>query len=47
MVSGCSDFGLRDGHKDTVLAFLVHNLSADELDSGALAKINTAVCRIH
>jgi len=38
---------LNDGRKDTVLAFLVHNLSSDELESGALAKINTTVYRIH
>ena len=47
MVAGSLGFGLRDGHKDTVLAFLVSNLSVDELESGALAKINTAVYRIH
>ena len=47
MVARRSDFGLADGHKETVLRFLVGNLSSDELESGALAKINTAVYRIH
>lgn len=47
MVAGRPDFGLKDGQKDTVLAFLVRSLSADELDSGVLAKINAAVYRVH
>lgn len=49
MVANSSRFGLKDGQKDTVLAFLIdnHNLSGNELKTGALAKINTAVYRIH
>ena len=46
-VAGSSDFDLMDGQKDTVLEFLVRNLSQDDLDSGALARINTAAYRIH
>lgn len=40
-------FGLRDGHKDTVLAFLVGTLTDGEVRSGALAKINTTVYRLY
>jgi len=42
IVAGGSGFGLGDGRKDTVLAFLVDSLSDNELEGGALAKINTA-----
>lgn len=47
MVARHSAFGLRDEHKETVLAFLVDNLAVEEVRSGALAKINTVVYRIH
>jgi hypothetical protein len=47
IIASDSSFNLMDGHKDTVLAFLIRNLTRDELESGALAKINTAVYRIH
>lgn len=47
IVAKRAEFGLKDGHKDTVLRFLVHNLQAPDLNNGALAKINTAVYRIH
>lgn len=47
MVARRLNFGLADGRKETVLRFLVGNLGSDELESGALAKINTAVYRIH
>ena len=40
-------FGLRDEYKETVLSFLVDNLTVKEVASGALAKINTVVYRIH
>jgi hypothetical protein len=47
MVAKTLTFGLRDGHKDTVLAFLVDTLTDGEVRDGALAKINTTVYRLY
>jgi len=47
MVAKTLTFGLRDGHKDTVLAFLVDILTNDEVRDGALAKVNTTVYRLY
>lgn len=47
LVANTLNFDLRDGHKDTVLAFLVDNLTDSEVRSGALAKINTTVYRLY
>lgn len=47
MVTQRPEFGLGSAQKDNVLAFLAQKLTADEVQDGALAKINTAAFRLH